>query len=92
MFEIKECGELSKWRYGYLGIDGTVKYNKEILALRNNSKMSKDICMICRIAPICGGGCKQRAMEALDDKECIFHYTDIDKDNIILPVGGINLS
>lgn len=71
---------------GYLGIDGTVKYNKEILALRNNSKMSKDICMTCRIAPICGGGCKQRAMEALDDKECIFHYTDIDRDNIILDI------
>lgn len=38
------------------------------------------------IAPLCGGGCKQRAMENSNRDECIFGYTEADKDRIILDI------
>lgn len=31
----------------------------------------------------CGGGCKQRGLEAYDSHECTFHYTEKELDGII---------
>ena len=69
---------------GRLHSNGYIIYNKEVIYKRNTSKFSKDVCKTCRIAPLCGGGCKQRAYEALDTEECTFKYTPSDMDNMVL--------
>lgn len=73
-------------RIGRIEPDGTIKYDIDTVTKRNDSKLSKAICQTCRIAPICGGGCKQRAIEASDSEECTFDYTENDMDNIILDI------
>ena len=64
--------------------EGQVHYNKAKLEKRNSSKLSKEICKICRIAPLCGGGCKQRAIQDPRDGHCTMNYTEELKDEIIL--------
>ena len=66
--------------------EGQVHYNKAKLEKRNSSKLSKEICKICRIAPLCGGGCKQRAIEDPRDGHCTMNYTEELKDKIILDI------
>jgi len=73
-------------RIGIIDSEGVVHYDTEIVSTRNNSKLSKPICQTCRIAPICGGGCKQRAYELRHTDGCNFGYSDADKDNIILDI------
>lgn len=70
-------------RVGYLDSHGYIHYNTEILNIRNKSKMFKPVCRVCRITPICGGGCKQRALESINDESCTLNYSEEDIDNII---------
>ena len=70
-------------RVGYLDSHGYIHYNTEILNIRNKSKMFKPVCRVCRIAPICGGRCKQRALESINDESCTLNYSEEDIDNII---------
>lgn len=69
---------------GQLAAEGIINYIPEILNKRNSSKFSKAICHTCRIAPLCGGGCKQRAFEDTDENQCTLHYTQADMDDIVL--------
>lgn len=69
---------------GKLNDDGSITYKEPVATLRKSSKFSKTICHTCRIAPICGGGCKQRAMESLNAPGCPMGYSEEAKDNIIL--------
>lgn len=71
---------------GKLTSNGSIIYNEDKLLQRNRSKFSKQICKQCRIAPICGGGCKQRAYEDRNPDSCTLGYTEKDKDNIILDI------
>lgn len=73
-------------RIGYINQEGELIYEKEIVNRRNNSKLVKEVCRECRIAPICGGGCKQRAFETLDSELCSFNYSEEDIDSIILDI------
>lgn len=77
---------LTRNRIGYLEAEGQVHYNKAKLEKRNSSKLSKEICKSCRIAPLCGGGCKQRAIEDPRDGHCTMNYTEELKDKIILDI------
>lgn len=71
---------------GRLNSLGVIDYKKDVVELRNSIKFSKGICWTCRIAPICGGGCKQKAYETLDINGCAFNYNSYDKDNIVLDI------
>lgn len=73
-------------RIGTLSPDGETVFEEEKYFLRENAKFSKEICYFCRIAPICGGGCKQRAIESHDPVGCHFGYTDQEKDKMILDI------
>lgn len=73
-------------RIGYIDLSGVVYFDKQKLEIRNNSKLSKAICKSCRIAPLCCGGCKQRAMEGLSFESCTFGYSEEKKDRIILDI------
>lgn len=71
---------------GRITRDGTITYNEPIATMRRTAKFSNPICHSCRIAPICGGGCKQRALEALGSKGCPMGYSEYVKDNKILNI------
>lgn len=73
-------------RIGTLSPDGETVFEEEKHFLRENAKYSKEFCYFCRIAPICGGGCKQRAVESCDPNGCHLGHTDRDKDKMILDI------
>lgn len=73
-------------RIGKLDGSGNLQLDPVVVHHRNTAKYSKPICLSCRIAPICGGGCKQRALEARLSEECTFNYSEEDIDNIILDI------
>lgn len=73
-------------RIGFIDANGVIHYDTDTVAKRNNLKLSKKICKSCRIAPLCGGGCKQRASESPDGDKCTFNYTDEEIDNMILDI------
>lgn len=77
---------ISKNRIGTLQNDGTIAYDGDINLRRNASKFSKQICQTCRIAPICGGGCKQRSFEDSKSNECTFRYTASMIDDLVLDI------
>ena len=71
-------------RVGVLDDSGKVEYDEKLMQLRASAKFGKKICWECRIAPLCGGGCRQRAMEAAASEECTMGYSEDDKDDIVL--------
>lgn len=71
-------------RVGVLDDSGKVEYDEKLMQLRASAKFGKKICQECRIAPLCGGGCRQRAMEAAASEECTMGYSEDDKDDIVL--------
>ncbi len=71
---------------GHLSESGTLIFDKARYERRLNAKMARAVCRTCRIAPICGGGCRQRAMEAADKETCVYGYTEKDKDDIVLDI------
>lgn len=71
---------------GKLEKDGSIVFDSTKVEKRNKSKFLKPICHTCRIAPLCGGGCKQRASESSNFQSCTMGYTESDKDDIILDI------
>lgn len=69
---------------GKLTEDGTIEWNEEKLNRFSSCKFSRKVCHRCRIAPLCGGGCRQRATEAADDGKCLYGYTESDLDSMIM--------
>jgi len=74
----------SKKRSGILLLDGRIKWEDNSFERRMSAKFSKRICQNCRISPLCGGGCSQRALESHLDDNCIYSYNDDDINRIIL--------
>lgn len=71
-------------RIGILERNGDISYDIEKYLHWRASKFSKDICKTCRIAPLCGGGCMQKAYEQRNLPECTLGYSEEDKDNLII--------
>lgn len=74
---------IEKNRAGSLSEDGTVIWKDNSKLRRMAAKFSKPICHKCRIAPLCAGGCCQKAIEYFNSQDCIYGYTEDEKDNII---------
>ena len=71
-------------RAGYLDADGQIVWENNALERRMAVKFSRDECRNCRIAPICGGGCRQRAMERINREGCLLDYSEENKTDIVL--------
>lgn len=71
-------------RAGYLRPDGIIIWENDSLEKRLALKFSKPVCHKCRIAPLCAGGCCQRAIESNNGDSCIYAYSEADIDQIIL--------
>ena len=74
----------SENRLGKISVDGEIEWNQDLLDKRNNIKFSKEVCHQCRIAPLCGGGCKTKCMEASHHDGCNLGFTEAKIDQIIL--------
>ena len=55
---------------------GGLVYENGLKEKRETARFSKEVCHDCRIAPVCGGGCAQKAMELYDTTDCVFGYTE----------------
>lgn len=71
-------------RLGFLTSDGKVEWNEELIKIRRACRFSKQVCHDCRIAPLCGGGCRTKCMEHAGHDKCNLGFTQEDIDNIIL--------
>lgn len=71
-------------RLGELLENGELRIDKELLNRRRNCRFTKDVCHNCRIAPICGGGCRTKCLEHSGHDGCSLGRTEEDIDNMIL--------
>lgn len=71
-------------RAGEIRCDGTISWNEAVRERYFTSKFSKEVCHTCKIAPLCGGGCRQRAIETGSENVCIYGYSQDDINQIIL--------
>ncbi|MDE6285773.1 MAG: radical SAM protein [Muribaculaceae bacterium] len=70
---------------GRLLPDGTPRWHdSEVLERRMKAKFSRPACRRCRIAPICGGGCRQKAVERPVTDACMHGYSAADIDTLII--------
>lgn len=70
-------------RFGFITKNGEIHWNEDKLNSYMNNKFTREICHNCKIAPLCGGGCRQRASESSDDTSCIYGYTHDDINDLI---------
>lgn len=59
--------------------DGHIKFNPLREKHMNCSPLHNKECILCNILPICGGGCKQKMLEANDIEKCFLGYSDEEK-------------
>lgn len=71
-------------RLGHLSSSGEITWNDNILNLRKMCKFAKRVCHECRIAPICGGGCRTKCVEEINHDKCNLGYTQQEIDELIL--------
>lgn len=71
-------------RMGRLADDGNVVWEGDRFEKRMASKFSKPVCHECRIAPLCGGGCRTQATEHPEPYKCIYGYTADEMDEFII--------
>ncbi len=57
---------------GYLTPDGNLKWNKRHTLRENVTPLNNSACRICKLLPICIGGCSQKLLEA-DNSDCPLH-------------------
>lgn len=71
-------------RMGFLCDNGLIEWLNNSHEIRMNSKFKKSICRNCRIAPICGGGCRTKCLENQHHNDCNLGFNSNDIDNLIL--------
>lgn len=71
-------------RSGILNEASEVEWKEGILEHRERLVFNRSECHRCRIAPLCGGGCSQRALERESMEGCLYDYSEEDMDNMIL--------
>jgi uncharacterized protein len=70
-------------RLGYLSENGELVWNNDIDNL-STIRFTKSICHRCRIAPLCGGGCFVKHIEATNPEICVFGLDEKAKDEVVL--------
>jgi uncharacterized protein len=72
----------SKTRNGVLA-DGAIEWN-DTFEQRMNIKLKNKPCLECRILPVCGGGCSQKAFENAGQDYCVQDFDEKKKQDLIL--------
>ena len=71
-------------RCGYLDTEGKLIWDNGKEALWSTSKFMHPACRVCRIAPICLSGCRQKSIEGVKECDCPLCYDEKRKDGLIL--------
>lgn len=71
-------------RLGHLLDNGEIEWNETAMSRRRTCKFRKPICRECRIAPLCGGGCRTKCLEHSNHDGCNLGYDNESIDNRIL--------
>ena len=74
----------SDGRLGHLAPDGDIEWDGTLREDRMSAKFVKPVCHECRIAPICGGGCRTRCVEHAHHDGCNLGYTPEEIDELII--------
>lgn len=74
----------TKNRLGVLNEEGKVIYDDGKYEKWSTARFKKVICHTCRIAPLCGGGCRQNAYDSFNSPSCTRGYSEKDKDAQVL--------
>lgn len=72
-------------RDGYLSKRGELIWENDSLEKRMASKLKNKRCLICRILPLCHGGCTKHSLSAEEDY-CIYNYNDEEMNEVVLDV------
>lgn len=75
---------ISANRDGYLTETGEVVWENNALEERMSARFRNTLCHVCRIAPLCGGGCNQKAKERGSDNICAHDYSPQEMDKVVL--------
>lgn len=68
-------------RDGYLDAGGEIVWENDSLERRMRSKFSNPHCAVCRIFPLCHGGCSTNSLEMTD--YCLHNFSDEEKDMVV---------
>lgn len=71
-------------RCGYINEIGEIVWIEDALDKWMNLKFKKMVCRNCRIAGICGGGCRQKSKETSNMDICPNGFSENDKDDLVL--------
>lgn len=72
-------------RAGYLDEDGRIVWDDpDVQQRRMSAKFSREVCYRCKVAPLCGGGCRQKAVEFGDRNACLHNLSEDDIKELIL--------
>lgn len=72
-------------RAGYLDEDGRIVWDDpQVLKRRMSAKFNREVCYRCKVAPLCGGGCRQKAVETTGSEKCMHDLTEADINELIL--------
>ncbi len=67
---------------GVLDSDGLIQWKNNILN-RFEKRLTNKPCLDCKIMPICGGGCSQKAIENLGNDYCVNDFDESKKNAIV---------
>lgn len=72
-------------RAGFISDEGDLIWENDCLERRMTAKFNNKPCLICKIMPLCNGGCTQHALEHLEDntKYCVYHGDEGEKDKVV---------
>lgn len=72
----------TKSREGVLNESGEIIWN-EIYEKRMNSKFKNAPCLVCKLLPVCNGGCTQQALEHDGIEYCLYDFDEDRKTDVI---------
>lgn len=70
-------------RCGVLAEDGSIVWNEGVDS-RDEAKLGRPVCRSCRLLPLCGGSCSQKAVEAEGMNVCIEGYDSKEMDKAVM--------
>lgn len=70
-------------KMGTLNEEGVIEWDKELLNQWNHARFNRKACYECRIAPLCGGGCRRKSMETAGQEKCFMYRNEKQKDRMV---------
>ena len=66
-----------------LADDGRIIWDERVES-RRAAKLSRPVCRTCRLLPLCGGGCSQKAVESGGENICLEGLSGEEMDKVVM--------